>query len=77
MLTPVASILAGPAAMTASSIALPLQSAAAVAGPALVNWSTRLAPATAVLLTAAPLPTVREIQSKESVGKLPLLPYTW
>lgn len=35
-----------------------------------------MAPASAILLTAAPLPTVREIQSKESVGKLPLLPYT-
>jgi len=63
---------------SSSLAALPVlhSAAAAMAGPVLVDWSTRLAPATAVLLTLAPWPTIRELQSKGPVGSLPLLPYT-
>lgn len=51
-------------------------SSAAVAVPSFVNLCSSLAAPASVLVSAAPLPTIRQIKEKKDVGSLPLLPYS-
>lgn len=50
--------------------------AAHTATPAFVSICSQLAPPVSILLNAAPFPTIREIESNQDVGSLPLLPYS-
>lgn len=60
-----AAAAAGALASTASSLA-----------PQFVQLCSHLAPPMSVLLSAAPMPTIRQIQADKDVGSLPLLPYS-
>ena len=44
--------------------------------PEWVTLCSKAAPIAAVIVFAAPIPTVRNIIKNKSVGKLPLLPYS-
>ena len=44
--------------------------------PGFVNLCSNLAPTTAILVSAAPLPTIRNIKQNQDVGSKPLLPYS-
>eukprot|EP00549_Striatella_unipunctata_P009078 CAMPEP_0118691472 /NCGR_PEP_ID=MMETSP0800-20121206/10699_1 /TAXON_ID=210618 ORGANISM="Striatella unipunctata, Strain CCMP2910" /NCGR_SAMPLE_ID=MMETSP0800 /ASSEMBLY_ACC=CAM_ASM_000638 /LENGTH=234 /DNA_ID=CAMNT_0006589255 /DNA_START=261 /DNA_END=965 /DNA_ORIENTATION=- len=58
---------------TAATITAPFVRASL---PTFVEICGQLAPPMSVLLSAAPLPTIRGIQQAQDVGSLPLLPYT-
>jgi solute carrier family 50 protein (sugar transporter) len=49
---------------------------ASAAAPSFVRLCSSLAAPASVLVSAAPLPTIRQIQAKRDVGCLPLLPYS-
>lgn len=53
-----------------------LSSAAVSVAPSFVRLCSTLAAPASVLVSAAPLPTIREIQVNKNVGNLPLLPYS-
>ena len=55
-----------------------LSSAAAIsaAAPSFVSLCSTLAAPASILVSAAPLPTIRQIKENKTVGSLPLLPYS-
>ena len=62
---------------TASIVAATVRGGAAAAVvPQWVDICSQLAPATSLILFAAPIPTILQISSSKSVGNLPLLPYS-
>lgn len=63
-------------AATAAPKAKVVPSALPPAPPKWLVACTRLAPATSVLCSLAPLPTILEAARTKSVGRLPLLPYS-
>lgn len=65
-----------PATTAATAFVSTTAAASSTLIPSLVNLCSQLAPTTSVLLCAAPLPTIAEIKSSQTVGQLPLLPYS-
>ena len=63
-------------AATATTLSMVNPSVASSTVPAMVQVLANMAPLASMAVLTAPMPTIRQVEREESVGNLPLLPYS-